>query len=92
MLLSPGNYNARRDNLTKFWRTEFGATHAVMAIQSFYENVTGTNGQNQVLHFIPKPTGVMLIACLFAEWSDPKSGEKLEQQRIRIDAPGRYGN
>jgi hypothetical protein len=31
-----GNYNARRDNLTKFWRREFGATHAVMAIQSFY--------------------------------------------------------
>src|ERR1700690_377294 len=68
-----GNYNARRANLTKFWRKEFGATHAVMAIQSFYENVTGADDQNQVLHFIPKPAGVMLIACLFAEWSDPKS-------------------
>ena len=82
-----GNYNARRDNLTKFWRQEFGATHAVMAIQSFYENVTGADGQNQVLHFIPKPAGVMLIACLFAEWSDPKSGEKLLSFAAVTDDP-----
>jgi hypothetical protein len=40
-----GNYNAGRDNLTKFWRQQFGATHAVMAIQSFYENVTGKDGR-----------------------------------------------
>jgi hypothetical protein len=26
-----GNYNATRDNLTKFWRQQFGATHAVVA-------------------------------------------------------------
>jgi putative SOS response-associated peptidase YedK len=82
-----GNYNARRDNLTKFWRKEFGATHAVMAIQSFYENVTGADGQNQVLHFNPKPAGVMLIACLFAEWSDPKTGEKLLSFAAVTDDP-----
>jgi putative SOS response-associated peptidase YedK len=82
-----GNYNARRDNLTKFWRNEFGATHAVVAIQSFYENVTGADGQNQVLHFIPKPAGVMLIACLFAEWSDPKSREKLLSFAAVTDEP-----
>src|ERR1700733_450302 len=82
-----GNYNARRDNLTKFWRKEFGATHAVMAIQSFYENVTGADGQNQVLHFNPKPAGVMLIACLFAEWSDPKTGEKLLSFAAVTDEP-----
>ena len=82
-----GNYNARRDNLTKFWRQQFGATHAVMAIQSFYENVTGKDGQNQVLHFNPKPAGVMLIACLFAEWSDPKSGEKLLSFAAVTDDP-----
>jgi putative SOS response-associated peptidase YedK len=82
-----GNYNARRDNLTKFWRREFGASHAIMAIQSFYENVTGADGQNQVLHFIPKPAGLMLIACLFAEWSDPKSGEKLLSFAAVTDEP-----
>jgi len=82
-----GNYNARRDNLTKFWRQQFGATHAVMAIQSFYENVTGKDGQNEVLHFNPKPAGVMLIACLFAEWSDPKTGEKLLSFAAVTDDP-----
>jgi putative SOS response-associated peptidase YedK len=82
-----GNYNARRDNLAKFWRQQFGATHAVMAIQSFYENVTGQDGQNQVLHFNPKPAGVMLIACLFAEWSDPKTGEKLLSFAAVTDDP-----
>ena len=82
-----GNYNARRDNLTRFWRQQFGATHAVMAIQSFYENVTGKDGQNQVLHFNPKPAGVMLIACLFAEWSDPHTGEKLLSFAAVTDDP-----
>jgi len=82
-----GNYNARRDNLTKFWRQQFGATHAVMAIQSFYENVTGKDGQNQVLHFNPKPASMMLIACLFAEWSDQKTGEKLLSFAAVTDEP-----
>jgi putative SOS response-associated peptidase YedK len=82
-----GNYNARRDNLTKFWRQQFGSTHAVMAIESFYENVTGPDGQNQVLHFNPKPAGVMLIACLFSEWSDPKTGEKLMSFAAVTDEP-----
>jgi putative SOS response-associated peptidase YedK len=82
-----GNYNARRDNLTKFWRREFGATHAIMAIQSFYENVTGPDGQNQVLHFNPREAGVMLIACLYAEWSDPKTSEKLLSFAAVTDEP-----
>jgi putative SOS response-associated peptidase YedK len=82
-----GNYNARRDNLTKFWRQQFGATHAVMAVESFYENVTGAGGQNQVLHFNPKPAGIMLIACLFAEWSDAKSGAKLLSFAAVTDDP-----
>jgi len=81
-----GNYNARRDNLTKFWRQQFGATHAVMAIQSFYENVQ-QDGQNVVLHFNPREPGVMLIACLYAEWSDPKTGEKLLSFAAVTDEP-----
>lgn len=82
-----GNYNARRDNLTKFWRQQFGATHAVLAIEWFYENVTGEDGKNLVLQFKPRPAGVMLIACLFAEWSDPKSGEKLLSFAAVTDDP-----
>jgi putative SOS response-associated peptidase YedK len=82
-----GNYNARRDNLTKFWRQQFGTTHAVVAVESFYENVTGPGGQNQVLHFNPKPAGIMLIACLFAEWSDAKTGERLLSFAAVTDDP-----
>jgi putative SOS response-associated peptidase YedK len=82
-----GNYNARRDNLTKFWRKEFGTTHAVMAVESFYENVTGPDGQNQVLHFQPREPGVMLIACLYAQWAHPKTGEKLLSFAAVTDEP-----
>jgi putative SOS response-associated peptidase YedK len=82
-----GNYNARRDNLTRFWRQQFGASHAVMAIERFYENVTGKDGQNLVLQFNPRPAGVMLIACLFAEWADPTSGETLLSFAAVTDDP-----
>jgi putative SOS response-associated peptidase YedK len=82
-----GNYNARRDNLTKFWRNEFGTTHAVMAVRSFYENVSGADGANQVLHFTPKDAGVMFIACLYADWHDPKTGERLLSFAAVTDDP-----
>ena len=72
-----GNYNARRDNLTKFWKVQFSKTHAVMLVRSFHENVTGKDGQNQVLHFVPRPSGLMYIACLYSEWTDPKPRETL---------------
>ena len=35
----PGLYNARRDNLEKFWGEQFGSHHAIMVVESFYENV-----------------------------------------------------
>ncbi|HEV2700457.1 MAG TPA: SOS response-associated peptidase family protein [Steroidobacteraceae bacterium] len=82
-----GNYNARRDNLTKFWRNQFGTSHALMLVESFFENVTGQDGQNQVLHFVPQPIGLMHIACLYAEWSDPKTGEKLLSFAAITDEP-----
>lgn len=82
-----GNYNARRDNLTRFWRKEFGTTHAVMAITSFYENVVGPEGRNLVLHFNPREPSIMLIACLFAEWSDSRTGEKLLSFAAVTDEP-----
>ena len=34
-----GTYNARRDNLQRFWRNQFGHTHAVIVVNKFYENV-----------------------------------------------------
>ena len=63
----PGLYNARRDNLTKFWRNEFGRTHALLLVESFFENVE-REGSNAVVHFQPQPPGTMFVACLYARW------------------------
>ena len=82
----PGLYNARRDNLEKFWRHEFGYNHAVMLAESFYENVD-RNGRNAVLHFVPRPADTMLVACLFAQWTDPAGGEPLLSFAAVTDEP-----
>jgi putative SOS response-associated peptidase YedK len=82
----PGLYNARRDSLGKYWRELFGASHAVMLVESFFENVD-RDGKNQVLHFIPKPAGTMLIACLYAEWRDAKGGAPLLSFAAITDEP-----
>lgn len=82
----PGLYNARRDNLERFWRGQFGATHAVMLVESFYENVE-REGRNRVLHFVPRPAGTMLVACLYSEWTDPKDGRTLLSFAAITDEP-----
>jgi putative SOS response-associated peptidase YedK len=79
----PGLYNARRDNLEKFWGEQFGSHHAVMVVESFFENVrlhtmqhrelnAGEVEQNVVLQFKPEPAQAMYIACLWSRWTDPK--------------------
>ncbi len=82
----PGLYNARRDSLGKYWKELFGVSHAVMLVDSFFENVE-REGRNQVLHFVPRPVGTMLIACLYAEWKDPKGGAPLLSFAAITDEP-----
>jgi len=82
----PGLYNARRDNLEKFWRSEFGHTHALMMVDSFYENVE-REGQNVVLHFMPRPRYQMLVACLYADWTDSKKGRLLSFAAVTDEPP-----
>lgn len=76
----PGLYNARRNNLEKFWSEQFGSHHAIMVVESFYENVkrhilergereTGGKEQNVVLRFTPDPPQTMYIACLWSHWT-----------------------
>jgi len=81
----PGLYNARRDNIDKFWRKEFGQTHALMLVESFYENVD-RDGQNAVLHFTPRPAQTMLIACIYSEWEGPQ-GKLLSFAAITDEPP-----
>jgi putative SOS response-associated peptidase YedK len=82
----PGLYNARRDNLEKFWRKEFGQSHAVMLVSSFYENVE-REGKNRVLHFVPRPVETMTVACLYSEWVDPTDGKQLLSFAAVTDEP-----
>jgi putative SOS response-associated peptidase YedK len=82
----PGLYNARRDSLGKYWQGLFGVSHAVMMVESFFENVQ-RDGKNQVLHFVPRQANTMLIACLAATWHDPKGGRPLLSFAAITDEP-----
>ena len=67
-----GKYNARRDNLTRFWQHQFADTHALMVATVFYENVDDGKGGSMELQFVPRTGDDMLIACLWSHWTDPK--------------------
>jgi len=94
----PGLYNARRDNLERFWNEQFGHHHAIMVVESFYENVAlhvkehrelaaGEREQNIVLEFTPNPPQPMLIACLWSHWTDPQEPDLLGFAAITDDPP-----
>ncbi|MBD9478500.1 SOS response-associated peptidase family protein [Pseudoxanthomonas sp. PXM02] len=70
-----GTYNARRDNLERFWRHQFGYTHGLMVIDEFWENVDKPGGGSQRIKFRPKAGEPMLVACLWANWTDPEGIE-----------------
>jgi putative SOS response-associated peptidase YedK len=82
----PGLYNARRDNLGKFWRAQFASTHALMLVHTFFENVE-RDGANQVLQFVPRPPAVMFIACLYSRWRAPDGRELLSFAAITDEPP-----
>jgi putative SOS response-associated peptidase YedK len=79
----PGLFNARRDNLEKFWSAQFGHDHAIVVVDSFFEWVkvhrqerrelaAGEPEKNIELQFKPNPPRSMLVACLWSCWTDPK--------------------
>lgn len=80
----PGTYNARRDNLEQFWKGQFGYSHGILLVDTFYENVKrhdmehrqlvpGEKPENVILQFQPNPPELMYIACLWSHWK--KDGE-----------------
>lgn len=71
----PGTYNARRDNLEGFWKEQFGYSHALMIVDTFFENVEVDDGKNKVLQFVPRTGEPMYVACLWSHWKDPKGKE-----------------
>lgn len=83
----PGTYNARRDNLRGFWKEQFGSTHGVLIVTSFFENVArhaaehrelrpGEAPENLVLRFATEPPADMLIACLVSYWTPPPGSDE----------------
>jgi len=94
----PGTYNARRDNLEKFWGRQFGYTHGILIVNAFYENVSRHNmegrqlrpdekPENVVLEFKPRPIQDMLVACVWSEWSGPDEPNLLSFAAITDEPP-----
>ena len=82
----PGTFNARRDNLERFWRDEFGHTHGLVVATSFFENVPLHKSEqrdlredekesNLILQYKPNPMQDMLVACVWSRWTSPRSDE-----------------
>lgn len=80
-----GTYNARRDNLERFWKGQFGHTHGVMLAETFYENVEHEDGTNRVVQFTPRSGETMVVACLWSRWTGP--GEELLSFAAITDEP-----
>jgi putative SOS response-associated peptidase YedK len=94
----PGTYNARRDNLEGFWRAQFGHTHGLIVMDSFFENVNkhraegrelgpGEAVENLILEFRPQSSKPMLAACLWSNWSGPGEPDLLSFAVITDDPP-----
>lgn len=77
--LRPGCYNARRDNLTQFWKNQFGKKHGAIIVTSFFENVKrhdfekrklkpGEQEENMILEFSPRGIDQMIIPCIWDTW------------------------
>lgn len=94
----PGTYNARRDNLERFWRGQFGVSHGILLATAFYEHVArhaaegrqladGEVEESIVLEFRPRPRHDMLVACLWSNWSAPGESDLLSFAAITDEPP-----
>ena len=93
-----GTYNARRDSLPGFWRGQFGHTHGLVVVNTFYENVLrhhaegrdlapGEEPQKTVLKFLPRPAQDMLVACLWSKWTAPDQPDLWSVAAITDEPP-----
>jgi putative SOS response-associated peptidase YedK len=94
----PGMYNARRDNLERFWKPCFGYTHGIIVVDVFYENVgrakmegrglaEGEKDENIILEFKPSTGDRMLVACLWSKWTAPGEPDLLSFAAITDEPP-----
>lgn len=94
----PGLYNARRDNLEKFWSGQFGHSHGILLATAFYENVSrhdvegralgpDEEPENVVLEFRPDTGQIMHVACLWSRWQGTGGDELLSFAAITDEPP-----
>jgi putative SOS response-associated peptidase YedK len=94
----PGLYNARRNNLDRFWKGLWGYRHGILIANAFYENVNkhraegrelepGEKVENVVLEFKPRPTQDMLLACLWSDWKGQGGEPDLLSFALITDEP-----
>lgn len=92
-----GTYNARRDNLERYWRGQFGHQHGIVLADSFFEHVDLHDLEGRPLRAGEKPTDVILeftpdygkfmhVACLWAYWSGEEAGEPDEPDLLSFAA------
>lgn len=96
LLESP--HHARKDSLQGRWRSEFGHTHGVIAVESFFEAVALHRLRNRQLvkgeglaalelEFFPSPRQTLYIACLWSHWQRPGRPDLLSFATIVDRAP-----
>jgi len=90
--------NARRDNLDRYWKRQFGKTQGICVVTSFYENVAkhdmehrelapGEKAENVVLQFDPTPAIRMWVACLHADWKGEGEEDLLSFAAVTDEPP-----
>jgi len=79
-------FNARVDSLEerRAWRPLFGARHAAVPLESFYEWVD-RNGSKTLIEFRPKDEKLFWVACLWDRWE--KEGEYIDSFAMITDEP-----
>lgn len=94
----PGTYNARRDNLNRFWKELYGFNHGVIVIKAFFENVSRhalerrplgeqEAEENVVLEFRPNTKTEMIVACLWSRWQGAGEPDLLSFAAITDEPP-----
>lgn len=93
----PGCYNARYDNLGKFWKKQFENRRGVVLLSAFFENVKkhdyekrnlkrGENEENMILKFQPDGIEQMIVPIIWDEWKSD-DGELLRSFAIITHEP-----
>jgi len=94
----PGLYNARRDNLSGFWKNVYAHTHAIVVAEAFLEHVDrhrlegralapGEEAQDVVIQFAPGDGQLMHLACLWSHWTGRDEPDLLSFALVTDEPP-----